>query len=108
MQDTDKLGMLSINHNSKNRQVAEECNKHDCKSPRQTRGDKQEQFKGKKQEAETQDTQDAKYVNPMVTGNNNKESIASFSELLINQNLIAGTETKKDVTTIDSYIIALF
>ena len=34
-------------------------------------------------------------------GNNNKESIASLSELLISQNLIANAERKDDVTTID-------
>ena len=42
MQDIDKLGLLSINHNSKNRQVAEEDNKDNCENPRQTTGDKHE------------------------------------------------------------------
>ena len=34
----------------------------------------------------------------MVMGKNNNESIASLSEVLINQNSIAGTETKDDAT----------
>ena len=37
----------------------------------------------------------------MVMGNSNKESIASLSEVLISQNLIADAERKDDVTTID-------
>ena len=89
--------MLSINHNSKNRWVAEESNEDKGKSPRQTKGNRQEQLKGREQETETQNTQDANY-NPTVMGNNNNESIASLSEVLINQNSIAGTETKDDAT----------
>ena len=38
----------------------------------------------------------------MVMGNNNKESIASLSEVLSSQNLIADVERKDDATTIDS------
>ena len=80
MHDIDKLGLLSINHNSKNRQVAEEDNKDNCENPGQTRGVKHEQFKGEEQEAETQNTQDANYANPMVMGNNNKESVADTND----------------------------
>ena len=36
MADIDKLGLLSINHNSKYRQMVEEDNKDNCESPRQT------------------------------------------------------------------------
>ena len=50
----------------------------------------------------TKHTQDAKY-NPTVMGNNN-ELIASLSEGLINQNSIAGAETKDDATTMDMQI----
>ena len=53
MQDIDKLGLLSINHNSKNRQVAEENNKDNCKNPRQIKGHKHEQLKGKEQKHKT-------------------------------------------------------
>ena len=100
--DIDRLGMLSINLNSKIRQVtmAEEDNKNNCESLRQTKSDKWEQLKGKLQGTETQNTWDAD-GNPMVMGNNNKESITSFSEVLISQNLIANAERKDDVTTID-------
>ena len=80
--------------------MAEEDNKKNCKSQRLTKSDKWEQLKGKIQETETQNTQDAK-DNPMVTGNNNKQSIASLSEVLISQNIIADTERKGDMTTID-------
>ena len=82
MQDIDKLGLLSINHESKNRQVAEEKNKDNCKSPRQTKDDKDEQLKGEEQETGVQNTQDANNY-PTVLGNNNKELIASLLELLI-------------------------
>ena len=98
LQDIDRLGMLSINCNSKkNRQVAEESNEDKGKSPRQTKGNRHEQLKSGEQETETQNTQDANY-NPTVMGNNNTESIYSLSEVLINQNSIAGTETKDDAT----------
>ena len=40
MQDIDKLGLLSINYSSKHRQVAEEDNKDNGKSPGQTEGGK--------------------------------------------------------------------
>ena len=93
--------------------MAEEDNKNNCENPRQTIGNKHEQFKGMEQEAETQNTQDANFTNPMVIGNNNKESIADtkdnnsidfLSELLISKNLIADAETKNDATTIDMQI----
>ena len=54
MQDIDKLGLLSINCRSKHGQVAEKDNKDNGESPSQTEGGKCEQFKGEKQEAETQ------------------------------------------------------
>ena len=73
MQDIDMLGLLSINYSSKHRQVAEQDNKDNDKSPSQTEGSKCEQFKGEKQEAKTQNTQDTNNTNPMVMGNNNKE-----------------------------------
>ena len=78
--------------------MAEESNKDKGKSPNQTKGNRHEI------DAETQNKQDAKDANPTVMGNNNKESIASLSEVLINQNSITGTETKDDVTTIDMQI----
>ena len=81
--------------------MPKEDNKNNCESQRQTKSDKWEQLKGKLQETETQNKQDAN-DNPVVTGNNNKESIASLSEVLISQNLIADAERKDDVTTIDS------
>ena len=61
MWDIDRIGMLSINLNSKNRQVAvtEEDNKDNCESQRQTKSDRWEQLKGKLQEIETQNTQNA-------------------------------------------------
>ena len=74
MQDIDRLGLLSINHNSKNRQILEEDDKDNCENPRKTECDNCEQFKGKKQEAATQNTQEAKYLNPMDMGKNNKDS----------------------------------
>ena len=79
-----------------------EGDKDNCESPRQTECNNHEQFKGKKQEVATQNTLEAKYLNPTVTDKNNKDSIAetkdnnsieSFSEVLINQNLIADAET---------------
>ena len=81
--------------------MPEEDNKDNYKSQRQTKSDKWEQSKGQLQETEIQNKQDAN-DNPMVTGNNNKESIDSLSEVLISQNLIADAERKDDVTTIDS------
>ena len=71
--------------------------------------DNHEQFEGKKQEAVTENTQETKYLNPMVMGKNNKDSIVetkdnnrtnSFSKVLIDQNLIADAETKDDMATI--------
>ena len=109
MQDIDKLGLLSINHNSKNRHMVEEGDKDNCESSRQIECNNHEQFKGKKQEAATQNTQEAKYLNPMAMDKSSKDSIAetkdnnsiqSFSEVLINQNLIADAETKDDTATI--------
>ena len=63
MQDIDRIGILSINLNSK-RQVAvtEEDNKDNCESQRQTESDKWEHLKGKLQETETQNT----HRRPMV------------------------------------------
>ena len=113
MQDIDKLGLLSIKYSSKHRQVAEEDNKDNGKSPSQTEGGKCEQFKGEKQETETQSTQDTNNTNTMVTGNNSKElntntrdtdSIDFLSELLNNQSLISGTEIEGDVLTIDTQV----
>ena len=109
IQDINKPGLLSINHNSKNRQMVEEDYKDNCKSPRQTECNNCEQFKGEKQEAATQNTQEAKYLNATVMGKNNKDSIVEitennsvdyFSEALNNQNLIADLETKDDMATI--------
>ena len=54
-------------------------------SQRQTNSDKCEQLKGELRETETQNKKDAKDANPTVIGNNNKESIASFSKVLISQ-----------------------
>ena len=78
--------------------MAEESNKDKGESLSQTKGYRY------KRDAETQNKQDAKDINPTVMGNNNKESIASLSEVLINQNSITGAETKDDVTTIDIQI----
>ena len=101
MWDIDRLGMLSINHNSKRQVVvAEEDNKDNCESQRQTKSDKWEHLKGELQETKTQNTHEAN-GNPMVTGNNNKESIAFLSEVLISQNLIADIDKKDDMTTVD-------
>ena len=91
MWDIDRLGMLSIDLNSKGQvAVAEEDKKNNCKSKGQTKSDKWEQLKGRLQETETKNKQDAN-DNPMVMGNNNNESITSLSEVLINQNSIADT-----------------
>ena len=78
--------------------MAEESNKDKGKSPSQTKGNRHET------DAKTQNKQDAEDTNPTVMGNNNKESIASLSEVLINQNSITGAETKDDATTIDMQI----
>ena len=83
--------------------MEEESNEDKGKSQRETNSDKCEQLKGKIQETETQSKQDGKDANPMVMGNNNNESITPLSEVLINQNSIAGTETKDDAT-IDLHI----
>ena len=80
MQDIDKLGLLSINHNSKNRQMLEEGNKDNCESPRQTECNNHKQFKGKNQEAATQNTQEAKYLIPMVMDKSNTDSIAETKD----------------------------
>ena len=83
------------------------------KSPKQTEGGKHELFKGEKQEAETQNTQDTNNTNPMVMGNNNKVLIAEtrdddcidfLSEMLINQSLISGAEIEDDIMKIDMQI----
>ena len=102
MWDIDRLGMLSINLKSRRQvAVAEEDN---CESQRQTNSDKCEQLKGKLQYTESQNKQDANVANSTVMGNNNKESIASFSEVLISPNLIADAERKDDMTTIGAQI----
>ena len=80
---------------------AEEDN---CESQRQRNSDECEQLKCRLQETETQNKQSAKDANPTVMGNNNKGSIASFSEVLLSQNLIADAERKDDTTTIDTQI----
>ena len=85
MQDIDRLGMLSINLDSKRQKTRKTI----CKSQRQTRSDKCEQLKGQLWETDTQNKQDAKDANQMVRGNSNKESIVSISEVLISQNLNA-------------------
>ena len=54
MQGIDKLGLISINYNTKNRQVTEEDSIDNSKSPNQTDGSKHEQVKGSKQEQEAQ------------------------------------------------------
>ena len=57
--------------------MAEEKNKvNSARVQGKQKADKHEQLKGKEQETETQNTQDANY-NPTVMDNNNKESIAS-------------------------------
>ena len=76
-------------------------------------GGKCEPFKGEKQEAGTQNTQDTDNTDPTVMGNNNKELIAEtkdndctdfLSELLNNQSLISGTEIEDDTMAIDMQI----
>ena len=47
MQDIDKLGLISINYDTMQGQVAEDDNTGNSESPSQTEGDKCEQFKGK-------------------------------------------------------------
>ena len=113
MQDIDKLGLISVIYSTKCRQVTKEDSRDISESPRQTEGSKCEQFKGMKQEAETQNIQDTDNTNPKVTGNNNKELIADkrdsdsidvLPELLNNQSLISGTEIEDDMMTIDMQI----
>ena len=66
MQDIDRLGMLSINCNSHNRQVAEESNEDkDKKSKPNKRQQTQNRCRNTKQ--------DAKDANAMVIGSSNKE-----------------------------------
>ena len=96
-------GLFVLHTKDLNRQVEEQNNEDKGKSQRQTNSDKCEQLKGEIQETETQTKWDAKDANPMVMGNNNSKSIAPLSEVLINQNSIAGTETKDDAT-IDLHI----
>ena len=76
MQDIDRLGMLSINLNSKNRQVAED-NKDNCESQRQIKSDKWEQLKDKEQETQTTYTQDANN-NPTVMVTTIKSQLLPF------------------------------
>ena len=120
MQDIDKLSLISVNYNTMHRQVAKDDSVHNSESPRQTGGGKCEQFKGKKQEAEAQSTQNADntpkppiVTNPMVVGNNNNneliadliadirnnDSIDFLPELLNNHNLISDADSKDDVMT---------
>ena len=89
--------------------MVKEGNKDNCKIPSQMECDSHGQFKCKKQEAATQNTQEAKYLNPMVMGKNNKDSIVetkdnnsvnSSSEVLIDQKLIADAETKDHMAII--------
>ena len=112
MQDIDKLSLISVNYNTTHRQMAKDDSIDNSKSPRQTKGGKCEQSKGKQQEAEAQSTQDADNTpeppiatNPVVLGNNNKElitdtrnndSIDFLSELLNNHRLISDAERKDD------------
>ena len=59
MQDIVKLGLISIHYDTTHRQVADDDSIDNSESPSQTEGGICEQFKGEKQEAETQSTQDA-------------------------------------------------
>ena len=120
MQDIDKLGIISTNYNTMHRQVAEEDSIGNSKSPSQTKGGKHEQVKGKKQEEEAQNTQDADNApkapivsNPMVMGisNNNNDSITELitdtrdnsridflAELLSSHSLFSDVDSKDDTT----------
>ena len=60
--------------------MVEEGNKDNCESPRQTECNNREQFKGEKQEAATQNTQEAKYLNATVMGKNKKDSIVETKD----------------------------
>ena len=83
IQNIDKLGLISINFSTKHRQVSEEDSRDSrdkSESPRQTEGSKCELFKGEKEEAGTENTQDTNNTNPMVMGNNNKELIAETKD----------------------------
>ena len=126
MQDIAKLGLISINYDTTHRQVAEDDSIDNSESPRQTEGGKCEQFKGQKQDAETQSTQDAYntpkppiVTNPMVIGNNynsndliedliantrNNGSIDFRSELLSNHSLVSDEERKNDTKTKNTQI----
>ena len=119
---------MSINYETMHRQVAEDDSIDNSESPSQTEGSKCEQFKGEKQEAETQRTQDSDNTpkppidtNPMVMGNNNNDLIAELitgtrnndsidflSELLSNPSLVSDEERKNDtmIKTHKSSVIA--
>ena len=77
IQGTAKIGLISINYDTMHRQVAEDDSIDNSESPCQTEGGKCEQFKGEKQETETQSRQGADNTprppivsNPMVMSNN--------------------------------------
>ena len=112
MQDIAMLGLISLNYDAAHRQVAEGDSIDNSERQSQTEGDKCKQFKGKKQEAETQSTQNADntpkppiVTNPMVMGNNNNNndliadtrdngSTNFLSELLSNHSLVSDEERK--------------
>ena len=120
MQDIDKLGLISINYNTKHRKVADEDHIDNSKSPSETEGGKHEQVKGEKQKEEAQSTQDADnalkppiVINPMVMGisNNNNDSVTELitdtrdngridflAELLSSHSLVSDVESKDDTT----------
>ena len=81
MQGIDKLDLIPINYDTTHREVAEDDNIDNSKSPSQTEGEKCEQCKGEKQEEEPQRTQNADntpkppiVTNPTVMGNNNNNN----------------------------------
>ena len=120
MHNIDKLGLISVNHNTMDRKVAEDDSIDNSKSPSQTEGGKCEQFRGEEQE-EVQSTQDADntpkppiITNPMVMGNisNNNDlitnliadtrndgSIDFLGKMLSNLSLVSDAERKDDMMT---------
>ena len=100
MQDIDRLGMLSINLKSNNRQVAEEDNMTIVRVQGKLKATSLNSWNVRSRKQKHKTHRMPTY-NPTVMGNNNKGSIASLSELLISQNLIADAERKDDTTTID-------
>ena len=80
MPDIDKLGLISLNHDTTHSHVLADDSIDNRESPIQTEGGKCEQLKGKNQEAETQSKQNADntselpiVTNPTVTGKNNND-----------------------------------